>query len=138
MEAATVRTGTLRTASWVVRAVVAAGLVLFVVGVWLDGLPWPGDLWKAGLVVMAVGSWALTALVGARRKVGPRLGTEFAAGLVCMAVGLFSLFGATDEGGSDLFVEIVGALLVLGGLALVVAAAVAKRRVEEWRNANNS
>jgi len=118
------------------RAVVVVGLVLFVVAVWLNGLPWPGDLWKAGLVVMAVGSWALTAVVRVRRNVRPRSGIELALGLVCIALGLFSLFGATDEGGSDLFVELVGALLVLGGLALVVAAAVAKRRVEEWRNAS--
>lgn len=129
------RTGTLQTAPWVLRASVLAGLALFVVGVWRDGLPWPGDLWRVGLIVMAVGCWVLTAIVGVRREVRQRLGMELALGLVCLAVGLLSLFGATDEGGSEFFVEVTAAFLVLGGLALVVAAAVAKKRAEEWRNA---
>lgn len=129
------RRGTLRTASWVGRAVVLAGPALFVVGVWRNDAPWPGDLCRAGLVVLAVGSWTLTALVSAGRIIRRRLGVEFASGLACLAVGLFSLFGATDEWGSDVFVEVAGAIVVLGGLALVVAAAVASKRAEEWRNA---
>ena len=134
MEAAAAHRGTLRTASWVVRAGVLAGLVLFVVGVWRNDPPWPGDLCRAGLVVAAAGCWVLTALEYVDRgRLGER-GADVALGLVFLAIGVLSLIGATDEGGSHVFVEIVGALLIVGGLALVIAAAAAKMRVEEWRN----
>jgi len=128
------RTGILRKASWAVRAGVLAGLVLFVVGVWRNDPQWPGDLRRAGLAVMTAGCWLLTALECIdRRRLGER-GADVALGLVFLAIGVFSLMGATDEGGFHLFVVVVGTLLVLGGLALVIAAAAAKRRSEEWRN----
>ncbi|MBN1322244.1 MAG: hypothetical protein JXA87_15545 [Thermoleophilia bacterium] len=127
--------GTLRTARWVARAAVVLALVVFVVTLlWANNAPWFLDLWRAVLVVTVVGCWSLSALAALSQTRTTERSCDFVLVLIALALGLFSAFLATDEGGSDLFFEIGGALAVLGGIALIVASAAGKRRAQQWRN----
>jgi len=134
MKSATDHHGTLGVARWIVRGAVLLAVLLFVGALRSNDASWFLGLWRVIVAGMVAGCWALTVLVARSQTKPGEQGFDFALGLVSVAFGLFSVFGATDEGGSDLFFEIVGPLLVLGGIALVLASAAGKRRAQQWRN----
>jgi hypothetical protein len=132
-----------RAARWTGRAFVVVGLALAGVAALSDGLgPSVADeaaertIWRAGLILAAVGCTGLAALLALWFLPRWRAGLDAGLGFLCLVVGVFLLFWAReDEGGPVvLFLAIVGALLVIGSIALVGAAASSKRFEERWRN----
>ncbi len=84
----------------------------------------------------AVGCTGLAALLALRFLPRWQAGLDAGLGFFCLVVGVFVLFWAREDEGSPvaLFLAIVGALLVIGSIALVIAAASSKRFEERWHN----
>jgi hypothetical protein len=139
----TPRAGLHRAARWTGRAFVVVGLALAGVAALSDGLgPSVADeaaertIWRAGLILAAVGCTGLAALLALWFLPRWRAGSDAGLGFICLVVGVFVLFWVREDERSPvaLFLAIVGALLVIGSIALVVAAASSKRFKERWRN----
>lgn len=144
MRVGTARAGLHRAARWTGRAVIVVGLALAGLAALRDGLgPSVADeaaaertIWRAGLILATVGCTGLAALLALWFLPRWRAGLDAGLGFFCLVVGVFVLFWAREDESSPvaLFLAIVGAVLVVGSVVLVVAAASSKRFEERWRN----
>lgn len=141
---ATARAGFHRAARWKGRAVVLAGLALAGLGALRDGLGHSvadeaeaePTIWRAGLILATVGCMGLAALLALWFLPRWRAGLDAGLGFLCIVVGVFVLFWAREDEGGPVapFLAIVGAVLVVGSVVLVVAAASSERFEQRWRN----